>query len=179
MNSKRLIPVGREIRFIGVSVLVLLAGIGLGLTVILMAFSQQLSSDFAEAHRALFRLNQHATVVFLVAVLLQTAISLLLIYMLALRYSHRISGPMYRVRMVLTDYLHGRSAQSVRFRSGDFLLPVAEALSGLLAQQEADDQTIQELMHLMTSGSISEFEHRLPEIRHLVERLNREGPDHE
>ncbi len=177
MSSKNLIPMGREIRFIGISVLILFAGICMGLVVILIAFSQELSSDFVQAHGALLRLNQRGTVVFLVAVLAQTAISLLLVYILALRYSHKISGPMYRVRMVLESYLRGTATETVRFRTGDFLMPVADALSGLLARQQADDMMIRKIIDLLTSGAGPDSEQQMEEIRSLVARLQQGGLD--
>ena len=71
---------------------------------------------------------------------------------LALKISHRVAGPLYRMRCVIAEIGTGPTPQAFRTRAGDFLGAEAEmlnlALDRLRQRDNRHDQTIESVMHL-------------------------------
>lgn len=48
----------------------------------------------------------------------------------AIYYSHKVAGPLVRIRIFAKDMMSGKFGGGVKFRSGDVIHPVAEAAEG-------------------------------------------------
>ncbi|NOZ13650.1 MAG: hypothetical protein GXO69_08410 [Acidobacteria bacterium] len=149
MKRKKLIPIGRELRFIAfVTVAVLLSSLA-GIGVIAIVFNRELGSGFAESFYTIRSLYRNLNAISTLAILLQLAVSVAILYLAALHYSHKISGPMYRFRTILNSYLEGHPANRIAFRSDDFLKPLAEMLQSVISREQKrkkQEETILELL---------------------------------
>lgn len=52
-------------------------------------------------------------------------------------YSHKVAGPLFRIRLFAKDMRKGNFGVPVKFRSGDVIHPVAEAANGFSKRYEA------------------------------------------
>ncbi len=136
MDGKRLIPIGRELRFIAlVTASVLLCSLS-GVGLIAIFFNRELGSGFTESFYTIRNLYTNLNAIVILAILLQLSASVTIIYLVALRYSHRISGPMYRFRIVLNEFLDGRPIERIRFRTDDFLKPLEIMLQSVISREQ-------------------------------------------
>lgn len=176
-NHQSMIPLVRELRFVALLTSgVLLASLA-GILIVIAFLNRELGVGFAGAIATIHQLNGGLTLAVTMAILLQVAVSAMVVYFAALRYSHKISGPMYRVRLVLNQYLSGSPVDRITFRSGDFMVPVADQLSHLLCRQRRDDEVMAEAVALL-SGELPEDpndQERLERLRELARQL--ECPD--
>jgi hypothetical protein len=60
------------------------------------------------------------------AVFVQLTISSVVVYFIALRYSHKIAGPIYKIRLTIQNYSEGGNIQKVLLRKNDFLHDLAD-----------------------------------------------------
>lgn len=67
-------------------------------------------------------------------------VDLVLILSLGTLFSHRVSGPLYRLKIHLQSLSVGevKPTQEVRFRKGDFFPELAESLNSYLKKVESD-----------------------------------------
>lgn len=150
MSNRTLLPFGREIRFISLVTLVILAGFLLGAAVLLLMFNRELADlGFADAFFTLRELYRGLNVYSMLAVGLQFALTTAIVYLAALRYSHKISGPMYRIRMILNDFQEGKAVSHVTFRDGDFLKPLEGLLTRKFQRTSEQDAVVAELESLI------------------------------
>jgi hypothetical protein len=63
----------------------------------------------------------------------------------ALRMSHRVAGPMYRVRRHLSQVLEGRDVDQLRFRRDDFWHDVAGKINALVARLDTESAPCPEM----------------------------------
>ena len=59
-------------------------------------------------------------------------IIIFLISVLSIFWSHRIAGPLYRMRIILKDICEGKKVKEVRFRKSDEFKELAEDLNKLV-----------------------------------------------
>lgn len=102
-------------------------------SVILAVLAVQL---MGEAERAGTELPSIPLLFAAIGVLVVTAPALLILQ--AIRYSHRVAGPAYRVKRSLEQFRAGERAQRVHLRPDDEIQDVAEALNQFLEWVEGE-----------------------------------------
>ncbi len=61
----------------------------------------------------------------------------------AVKFCHRVGGPIYRVRMTMLDVASGAPLQKIQFREGDELPELEEAFNRMVETMEARGQEAQ------------------------------------
>ncbi|NOY23794.1 MAG: hypothetical protein GXO70_09845 [Acidobacteria bacterium] len=174
MKTRHLIPVVRELRFIAMITAGILFASLIGSSILMVMFNQELGTDFADAFFTMHTLYMKMNLFSILAVALQLALSAAIVFLVALRYSHRISGPMYRLRMILTDFQDGREVNGVTFRSGDFLKPLESLMTRMFDRINRQRLLEEEIRVLMTKESLAdpaEKEAILKQLRHVADQL--------
>ncbi len=68
-------------------------------------------------------------------VLFVTAMNILLILLFSLFFSHRLAGPMLRIKFTLKNYLEGNGFERIHLRQGDFMQDVGELINEALEEK--------------------------------------------
>lgn len=79
--------------------------------------------------------QRHFMALILVGVALVTTVFLLL-YGLVL--SHRMAGPLYRLRIYLEQEIRGEAKQPLKFREGDYFVEIADLVNRALEKKHSD-----------------------------------------
>lgn len=121
MKARDLIPVKKEFLFItkmGITIVVS-AAVALGLLYLFL--STPVGVEFKNAFQTISGVYDRMNVYVIGAVLVQLIFSSVIVFVIALFFSHKIAGPMFRLKAVLQEYLGGKEIEKVSFRSTDFI----------------------------------------------------------
>ena len=168
MSNDTLIPVKKELSFVAKTVFVMITSTAASLAILYFFLSKSVSSDYKSAFQMLAATYDKLNVYIIIAILVQLVFSMILIYMLALLYSHKIAGPVYRLKMVLQDYMAGKAPQSVGFRQSDFITAVSTWFTDYFS-------FLRKRQRLLTEGEtlLQQYPHQnVPEKEACLRRLN-------
>ncbi len=87
-------------------------------------------------------------------------------------HSHRIAGPAFRLKRVLSDIADGRRGFRVKLRHKDYLKEVADAINVLLEKIEEKEAKVNELGRLV--GELSKNGHDVGKVHDVANRVSRE-----
>jgi hypothetical protein len=171
MKTRGLIPFGREIRFIAIITLTVLITSLAGVGLIAVFFNREMGTGFAEAFFTIRSLYANLNAISALAILLQLTASVIIIYVAALRYSHKISGPMFRFKVILGDYVAGNPVKRIGFRTDDFLKPLAHMLKSVIDSDQKRRMNEEVILKLLGTEIPQEEAQRALHIRKLRELL--------
>lgn len=84
-----------------------------------------------------------------------------LIFFLALLYSHKIAGPIYRIGKSLDEISHGNLALRIRLRKGDELVDIADKINAVTENFSATLSTDKDIMAKL-KGELTQLKACLP-----------------
>jgi len=115
-------------------------GVALLYLILYLALSRPLPGDYAGVFQALRNLSPFLRPILAVSVLLYALLacgstSALCVYIL-----HKVSGPLYRMELLLDQYRSGAPTRTVSFRSGDQIQALAQAFNLWIGTLRRDRQ---------------------------------------
>jgi len=117
-------------------------------------------------------LNPKSVVIFLLIV--QFFVSVLVMISLIF-FTHKIAGPMYKLKNHLTDIREGKPISQLTFRNGDYFQDVAEEVSLFLetvsSNQENDFQYVEEVSLYIENLSTVVPDDKKPVLNEISRRL--------
>ena len=116
----------KEIFFISKLVFVNIISSCLSFGVMYLLMDKWVGKDYRTAFQVISAAYDQVNFYIATAVLAQFVISCLIVCFLALHYSHRIAGPIYRIKLTVRQYLQGQDIKKLSFRNTDFFHGVAE-----------------------------------------------------
>ena len=125
---------------------VLLFGGGIAVTgaVLYTVLAKQAGSSYGEAFHALASTRQQLLSLSLGIYLFVSLLVLGGIALISLLYSHRIVGPLYRLRMTTKTIRQGDLRQQTRLRKNDVVTPLADELNAFCAVYRSTFAHLQE-----------------------------------
>ncbi len=150
MKETEIIPFRAELAFITrvVLTLVIIALVSLFITWLLL--DRDVPTQFRFAFRTIDTAYNSLNACMLIAVSVQLLISAGLVLLLGLWYSHRIAGPMYRLKMVLQQHEQGQPVERLTFRRTDYLPGVATRFTALFTRLNRRDVLIRQIGTILT-----------------------------
>lgn len=121
MKAKELIPVKKELAFITRIALTIIVSAMASLAVLYLFLSKPLAASYKSAFQLMAAVYREMNVYIITAVLIQLIFSSIIVYFIALLYSHKIAGPIFRLKAVLQQYMGGEEIEKVSFRRTDFI----------------------------------------------------------
>ncbi len=125
LKAGEFIPVKEELSFVAKTALIMIISAAVALLLLYFFLDKDIGSSYGAAFKLLSDTYKQLNVYIVVAVLVQLLFSSLVVYFIALLYSHKIAGPMYRLKMVLQQYMMGEEVDQVKFRRSDFITVVS------------------------------------------------------
>lgn len=144
--------------------------------------SMEQNSLFSKSNAALNALHQARTemLIFFSAIAFVAAVTA---FLLALFHSHRIAGPLYKLRMSMVAMQQGVLNQHIKFRSGDNFMELADGFNSMTdaifirrrRDFERVNSVIPKLERLQSSLS-GEEQASVTEVLNALQELSRELP---
>lgn len=108
-----------------------------------------IGEDYGTAFQAMAAAYEMMNYYILMAVLVQFCVSAAFVLLLALYYSHRIAGPIYKLKSAVKQYKNGEAVAGVRFRKSDFLQHLAQGFSVLFAELTRRKRLFKEMQRVL------------------------------
>ena len=121
MKAKEVIPIKKEFLFITKIAITMVLSIVAALAVLYLFLNKPVDISYRAAFQTIAGIYDKMNLYIVLAVLVQLIFSSVVVYLVALFYSHKIAGPMYRLKMVLHEYMDGKDIEKVSFRKTDFI----------------------------------------------------------
>lgn len=121
MNARDLIPVKKEFLFLTKMAITIGVSAAIALGLLYLFLSTPVGVDFKSAFQTISSVYDRMNIYVIGAVLVQLIFSSVIVFAIALFFSHKIAGPMFRLKAVLQEYLGGKEIEKVSFRSTDFI----------------------------------------------------------
>ncbi len=145
MKNKELIPKQKELSFLAIVSVGVIAASLLTAAVVWGFLDKPLSTDFHKILITVKGVKERIFPLLIISIFFQTILSIFILVLFALRYSHKISGPMYRVKMLINNFLEGESVEKVFFRQNDFLKPLENDLTKLFKKESMRRELLKKL----------------------------------
>lgn len=172
MKAREVIPIKKEFLFITKMGITIVVSVAVALGLLYFFLSTPVDVDFRSAFQTISSIYDRMNFYVIGAVLVQLIFSSVIVFAIALFFSHKIAGPMFRLKAVLQEYLGGKEVEKVNFRSTDFipgvsrlftdffiflgkrgkLLAEGEALAGQLKETsgEEKEELVKKLQSIVT-----------------------------
>lgn len=176
MIKNDIIPVKKEFSFIVKLVSAMVASAVITLGLLYFFLSKDVGSTYGTAFRSMSETYGRLNVYIIVAIGVQLMFSSVVIFFTALYYSHKIAGPMFRLKAVLHEYLGGAEVEKVAFRRTDFIPGVSKLFTDFflyLGQRKKYLAEAQGLADQLPKQQGAEKEKTLEQLKSLVEALER------
>ncbi len=115
-------------------------GAGILFLILYLALSRTLPADYAGVFHALRDLSPFLRPILAVSVLLYALLACGSTAALCVYILHKVAGPLYRMEMVLDQYLSEIPTRTVSFRLGDQIQPLAQAFNEWIGTLRRDRQ---------------------------------------
>lgn len=121
MKAGEVIPVKKEFMFITKLAIAMVISVAVALGLLYFFLSKSVDSVYRNAFHTISGIYGRMNIYVAGAVLVQLIFSSVMVFIIALLFSHKIAGPMFRLKMVLQEYLSGEEIEKVSFRRTDFI----------------------------------------------------------
>jgi len=173
MKAQDLIPVKKEFSFLFKITAVMIASAATASAILYFFLDTEVGDSYGNAFRLMAQTLQKMNAYIVGAVLVQLLLSCVVIYFVALYFSHKIAGPIFRLKAVLQKYIAGDVIEEVNFRTTDFIPGVSVLFSDFFAYMGNRKHLILEAESLIDELDSSEkceaHSKRLLEIINLLE----------
>ena len=129
MKSTDLIPVRTEVWFILKLILVIVVSMAISLAFLHVLLFLRVGDLDSRTYEEATKIYLNLDLYIFLALLIQFSFSMIVVTMLTLIYSHKIAGPVFRLKQVINKYLEEGEPGNVKFRDNDFLPGIASGFN--------------------------------------------------
>lgn len=158
-----------EISFIIKLTLIIVTTSLLASAVLYFFMDAWVGSDYGAAFKIVSEVYARMNYYIATAVLLQFTISSIVIFFFALHYSHKIAGPMYRLKLTVRQYLKGEEIEKVTFRKTDFFHGIAEHFTDFFCFMMHRKKRFEEITQLLEKLDLNDEENK-QRVLHKIEK---------
>jgi methyl-accepting chemotaxis protein len=123
-----------EWKFVGKFAGIVLAGLGVTVLSLYLALPRGEARDFGEVIRSLVTADDALSRAIAVALVAESVVISAAVALTAVLTSHKIAGPVYRLKMGLDELVRAQGAGPIRLRKNDQLRKTAETFNAMLAE---------------------------------------------
>jgi hypothetical protein len=121
MKAGEIIPVKKEFMFITKLAIAIAVSVAAALGLLYIFLNKPVGVVYRNAFQTISEIYGRMNIYVVGAVLVQLIFSSCMVFVIALFFSHKIAGPMFRLKMVLQEYLSGEEIEKISFRRTDFI----------------------------------------------------------
>ncbi|MCP5052400.1 MAG: hypothetical protein GY940_34855 [bacterium] len=174
MKARDLIPVKKEFSFLFKVAAVMIASAAAALAIMYIFLDKDVGASYGSAFRLLAETGEKLNLYIVAAVLIQLVFSFIVIYFISLYFSHKIAGPVFRLKAVLQQYIDGQEIESVNFRKTDFIPGVSRLFTGFfsfLAKREKLLEEAEALVQRLGGETGKEKQALVDKLKSIVKQL--------
>ena len=162
----------KELTFIMKLVLVIGTASLLSFGVLYLFMDKWVGTDYGTGFQVISGAYRMMNYYIATAVLVQLIVSCIIVFILALHYSHKIAGPMYRLKLVVQRYLNGEDIEKVSFRKTDFLHGVAGNFTDFFDFLRRRKSLLKETHKLLEKADLHDEEKKQDALQRIEKILN-------
>ena len=151
-----IIPRKNEIFFILKLISIMIVSLIISSLILYVFLGKNLSDSYASAFKIMSDLFDRMNLIIIIAVFVQLCLSSILLFVVALLFSHKIAGPMFRLKRLLTDFRDGVEPAKITFRRTDFLPGVSKWFSEFFTRLQKREMLLNEAETLLKKTEIGE-----------------------
>ncbi|MCJ7681908.1 MAG: hypothetical protein MUP70_14350 [Candidatus Aminicenantes bacterium] len=173
MKNNSLIPPKKEVLFIFKLIMIFITGSALALLVLYLVLNKNIGDSYSGAVKTITVVTQRINLYILAAIGIQLVFSSILVFIVTLLYSHKIAGPVFRLKAVMQRYSEGELPDSFAFRKTDFLSSVPEWFNDYFVnvrQRNAQIETAEQLTREYIKGGGKDKEQRI-KIENIIGKI--------
>jgi len=140
-----MIPQSKEVSFVMKLAGIILASAMISCTLLYLFMDKWVGSDYGTAFRTISSVYEKMNYYIAIAVVIQFFLSSVLLWLVTLRYSHKIAGPIYNLKNKIRAYLKGEEIRRIHFRKGDFLHDLADTFTVFFKSMDKRRTSFKEL----------------------------------
>jgi hypothetical protein len=126
MKAKEVIPIKKEFLFVAKIVITMVVSAASALAILYLLLNKSVDISYRNAFQTMAGVYKKINIYIIAVAFTQLVFSSVLVCLFALFYSHKIAGPMFRLKAVLQQYMAGEAIDKVSFRSTDFISGVSK-----------------------------------------------------
>lgn len=172
-----------EWKFVAKFAGIVLGGVACVYLSLLLALPRIEGGYYADVIRSLVAADTALSRAILIALAAEAILIPAAVLAIAVLTSHKIAGPVYRLRVALEAVAKGRGARPISLREGDQLGKTAEAFNAMLGELQDRFRSIETACAEVSAeaareaggppGSREELKGRIERLREALERLDR------
>jgi hypothetical protein len=135
MTNASLIPPRKELGFAARLIGIMVASLAIASGLLFLFLNTSVGGSYREAVKALAGVRERLALLVILAIIFQLVFALIATGLTVLLFSHKIAGPIFRLKAYLREAAEGREPGPLRFRRADFMLGVQELFNGLFADR--------------------------------------------
>jgi len=133
MKSEEIIPGKNEVFFVLKLTAIIIASLIVSLSILFVFLNKNLGGSYSSAFKIISDVFAKMNITIIIAVFAQFCLSSILLFFVVLVFSHKIAGPMFRLKRLLKDFGDGVELDKISFRRTDFLPGVSKWFSEFFA----------------------------------------------
>ncbi|MFC2163977.1 hypothetical protein ACFLT2_03125 [Acidobacteriota bacterium] len=149
MKSNEIIPRRNEIFFVLKLTAIIIASLIVSLSILFVFLNKNLGGSYPAAFKIISDVFAKMNITIFIAVFAQLCLSSILLFFVVLVFSHKIAGPMFRLKRILKQYGEGEELDKISFRRTDFLPGVSRWFSEFFAMQKKREMLVAEAEFLL------------------------------
>jgi len=147
-------------------------GVGILFVILFFALSRPLPGDYAGVFHALRDLSPFLRPILAISVVLYALLACGSTSALCVFILHKVAGPLYRMELLLEQYRSGAPTQTVSFRNGDQIQPLAKAFNQWIGTLRRDRQRWLATMMAAERHSLQDEPTRRAEMEESLRKIS-------
>ncbi|MBN1223280.1 MAG: hypothetical protein JXB23_08510 [Candidatus Aminicenantes bacterium] len=149
LRPDEIVPRKNEIFFLLKLIVIITAGLIVSALILFVFLNRNLGSSYPSAIQIISDVFNKMSLVIVIAVIAQFSLSTLLLFLVALLFSHKIAGPMFRLKKILKQFRDSEDLNDISFRRTDFLPGVSRWFSGFFSMLNKQNRLLAEAESLL------------------------------
>jgi len=174
MKNDEIIPRKDEIFFILKLIAIIIVSLSVSLMILFVFLDKNLGGSYPSAFKVISEIFNRINLYILLAVFAQLCLSSILLFIVALLFSHKIAGPMFRLKRLLKHFGDEQEQDGISFRRSDFLSGVSRWFSDFFTLNKKRESLYTEaesLLREIDSETGKDNSSKLERIKNIVTEL--------
>ena len=174
MKTDEIIPRKNEIFFVLKLIAIIITSLSVSLLILFVFLDKNLGGSYPSAFKVISDIFNRINIYIILAVLAQLCLSSILLFLAALLFSHKIAGPMFRLKRLLEHFGDELEQDEISFRRSDFLPGVSRWFSEFFAMLNKRENLFTEaesLLREIDSEAGKDNSSKLERIKTVVAEL--------
>ncbi len=161
----------KELSFLVKLIAVIIAASLLSFGILYLLMNTWIGTDYAQAFQQIKAVYQKMNLYIAAAVVIQFIVSCFVVWLLALHYSHKVAGPIYRLKVTIQQFKQGADVEKVFFRKTDLLHDIAGNFTNFFILLGRRKKIFEKISACITASDLSRTADRQEAVQTIKKHL--------